>query len=48
MFKVALTNDDIDSETITWIGYERNSKGKIIPQTTDMTSFMDPEKYTFL
>lgn len=44
LYKVSLSNDDIDSEKLTWIGYERNAKGKILPQTTDMTAFMDPEK----
>lgn len=44
LFKVLLSDNDIDAEKLTWIGYERDAKGKILPQTADMASVMDPEK----
>ncbi|KAJ6634983.1 Ubiquitin-like modifier-activating enzyme ATG7 [Pseudolycoriella hygida] len=44
LFKVSLSNEDVDPDNLTWIGYERNAKGKILSQTADMASIMDPEK----
>lgn len=44
LYKVSLSNNDIDPANLTWIGYERNANGKILPQVADMTLSMDPEK----
>lgn len=44
LYKVSLANNDIDPASLTWIGYERNANGKILPQAADMTLSMDPEK----
>ncbi|KAG4074407.1 hypothetical protein HA402_000386 [Bradysia odoriphaga] len=44
LFNVTLSKDDIDLENLTWIGYERDNAGKILPKTVDMAASMDPEK----
>lgn len=44
LFKVTLSTDDIDLEHLTWIGYERDNAGKILPKIVDMAASMDPEK----
>lgn len=44
LLKVSLSSQDIDTGNVTWIGYERDSKGKILPKTVDMAVSMDPEK----
>lgn len=44
VLKISLSMDDIEADNLTWIGYERDSKGKILPKTVDMAASMDPEK----
>lgn len=44
VINVTLSNDDIDMDNLTWIGYERDNSGKILPKIVDMAATMDPEK----
>lgn len=44
-FIVRLPETDVNSETVKWIGWEPNNKGKFLPKCVSLALSMDPQKY---
>lgn len=37
--------NDVDIETVKWIGWEPNKQGKYLPRCASLAESMDPQKY---
>lgn len=45
LFTVQLSDTDVDSEKIKWIGWEPNTDGKFLPRCVSLASSMDPQRF---